>query len=438
MLNRDWSSEDVTWTLWMALRELLGEPETESAEDEATFFGEVDAWRAFPSDENPQVLRVVAELTEFQGPFDFSDPLRCQKVGEYWFDAVRLALEFLANGTDPYEIIDYGIAGSDWHISYRIARELDALDLSEAAAPFWVVAKLGFVKQPPPRWGVGMATASLLIDDRLATEALAVLEHLDPESYHDDIVAKLPSLPDEYEPAWGTEEEWNEAVEEWNRAYVEAIDARRFECSVRTAEAYRTLGDIDAALATIPKSRSTEDEYVLVQWARLLGYLEGRSEASAQKSEFTMPAEVLHGLQTFIKEQFKPTNAMLSSTLAATLQVGHLLEAQGDLLLDMPAATADLMRRDFIADRLFEKHLDSMRRGWSETAKLEEHERVVAVVREAIGTTAWNLLEPDSRDELRAFRTISETWGREHLAQAAYGLCRAFERECGRALEGPV
>ncbi len=280
-----------------------------------------------------------------------------------------------------------------------------------------------------------MATASLLIDDRLATEALAVLEHLDPESYHDDIVAKLPSLPDEYEPAWGTEEEWNEAVEEWNRAYARAIDARRFECSVRTAEAYRVLGDIDAALATIPKSRSTEDRHGPVQWARLLGYLEGRSEASAQKSEFTMPAGVIRGLETFIKEQFKPTNAMVSSTLAATLQVGHLLEAQGDLLLDMPAATADLMRRDFIADRLFEKHLDSMRRGWSETAKLEEHERIVAVVREAIGTTAWNLLEPDSRDELRAFRTISETWGREHLAQAAYGLCRAFERELRRALE---
>ncbi len=76
VLNRDWA-EDVTWTFGMALRELFGDPEiAESSEDEVASSAWLDAWRSFPSDDSPQVLRVVAELTEFQGRFDFSDPQR--------------------------------------------------------------------------------------------------------------------------------------------------------------------------------------------------------------------------------------------------------------------------------------------------------------------------------------------------------------------------
>lgn len=403
-LDSDLEPTGAWWILLTVLGKLAGEREApEPTEDEPS----LAELRHFPSGDSPQVTRAAAEIARFQGPIDFSDPWLCQEVAEYWHDAVNDALHFLSQGTEPYDLIDAGVANADWHIYYLLYRQLDALGLSQAADPFRAVAELKFLEQPPPRWGIGMDTARLLIEDRLASEALAVPNHLDPASYDDsDILAKLPSLPGQYEHAWGTVEEWNTTVDTWDLAYARAREARKFEHSVRVAEAHRQRGDIDAALANIPRASSTEDKYLLVEWARLLGYLEGRSEAS---TGFTMPPEAPIGLKGYVAEQFKRTNAMVSTNLLATVQVGRQLEAQGDLLLDMPAATANLMRRDFIADRLFEKHLDSMRRGWSETAKLEEHERIVAVVRGAIGTTAWDLLEPDSRDELRAFRTIKET-----------------------------
>ena len=326
-------------------------------------------------------------------------------------------------------------SGSSLGDDYRLSEVAEAWRLSSVADAWRRVEDMTFVEDPPPTWELGDTAVAALMASKRYREALRVLDWMDPEEYEEEVASALPDIPDEYEDSWGTLEDWNSTVNEWNAKYEGQMTERLLWAGVEKATAHRELGEFAEALSAIPSDErygwSPANAETRVRWARTLSYLEGLRDGAAQ-SGVVRPTTAK---DKELDEKLQFLGKLMMEDRARGVRMERLLEAQGDLLLDIPAATAEQLREDFVADRLFATHMDGLRRGWTETAKLEEHERRLAAMKDALGTTAWALLQPDSQAELLAYRTIKETWGREHLSQAAYGLCRAFERELRSALE---
>jgi hypothetical protein len=111
------------------------------------------------------------------------------------------------------------------------------------------------------------------------------------------------------------------------------------------------------------------------------------------------------------------------------------MEALGALFSDLPDAISARLHEGWKADAEFELRSRALLRGWHEMTRAARDEAPLVDAIAAVGDPAWRRLSSESRDDLIAWQLIKSTWGRQHLAQAALGPCRAFERELRRALE---
>lgn len=442
--------DSITGDFTDALRQLVGERPL------ATDTWQADR-RAFPSADSLQSAEAIGYVARFQASHDFSDPWECARAAEYCLESARWALHFLCAGPSPYDLIAEGIGQGDFHSYFLFTLELDALDLADAAERFRTVATLAWAKQAPPDWQNGMNAALLLIADGLAAEALEVLEKLDPEYYYyDEIPAKLPDLPDQNEPASGSGDYSNAADEAWDDADATQA-ARTLWLGTAKASAHRALGDFSRALEAIPKefSGTLPEHYsfreVYREWELTLAYLEGARDGQAQYGQLLDRArlgELLQSQKRMEESQRRMERLALEDrgrsvriergiedSRLDTLGVGEVVKETRGLMLDLPEAVSQMIHNGWLANEQFHKHLESLRRGWAQSAQLIEHQTRLSALTDALGERAWSLVEPDSREELRAYLDIKETWGRQYLPQAALGLVRAFEREFRRSLE---